>query len=134
MSREELERLVRESDKQRYAFSTDGTKIRANQGHSVPVDLRLPPAEPPATLYHGTVEKFMASIESVGLTAQARHHVHLSADRHTAFKVGSRRGKVVMLEIDARAMRQAGHEFFVSDNGVWLTESVPPAYLGRLVE
>lgn len=132
LSREQLVYLVLKSDKQRYAFSADGRRIRANQGHSIPVDLELRAAVPPSTLYHGTVERFMASIETQGLTPQKRHHVHLSPDRQTALKVGSRRGTPVLLGIEAGRMHAAGHEFFVSENGVWLVAAVPPEYLGRL--
>lgn len=132
MTRDELEQLVREDDKQRYAFSEDGQKIRANQGHTVAVDLELSATEPPPELYHGTVARFLASIQTNGLTPQQRHHVHLSPDRQTAFKVGSRRGKPVLLIVDAKRMRDAGHEFFLSANGVWLVSSVPPEFLRRL--
>jgi putative RNA 2'-phosphotransferase len=134
LTQPELERLVAESDKKRFAFSADGSKIRANQGHSVKVDLQLLPATPPPELFHGTVERFIPSILSLGLMAQKRHHVHLSADRQTAFKVGSRRGQAVILRVDAAAMACSGHEFFVSENNVWLTESVPPEFLSRLPE
>jgi putative RNA 2'-phosphotransferase len=130
----ELDWLVSQSDKQRFAFSPDRRRIRASQGHSVPVDLKLGPAVPPARLFHGTVERFMESITALGLAPQQRHHVHLSADRHTAFKVGSRRGKAVVLSVDAGAMVRNGHAFFVSDNGVWLTDRVPPEFLTRLTE
>lgn len=129
LTRRELERVVSENDKKRFAFSPDGSKIRASQGHSVTVDLDLREAHPPELLYHGTVEKFLASILQKGLLPGGRHHVHLSQDRSTAFKVGSRRGNAIILEVHARQMKEDGHRFFLSDNGVWLTDSVPVEYL-----
>ncbi|MFJ8675881.1 RNA 2'-phosphotransferase [Streptomyces sp. NPDC093589] len=126
-SRAELESVVAESDKQRYAI--EGDLIRANQGHSVRVDLDLPTAEPPAHLFHGTVARSVAAIRDEGLRPMSRHAVHLSPDRETATRVGARRGKAVVLTIDAAAMHRAGHEFRVSANGVWLTERVPPEFL-----
>ncbi len=129
ITRAELDDIVRSSDKQRFALSPDGAKIRANQGHSVGVDLALAPAPPPAVLYHGTVDKVLASIRTGGLIKGARHHVHLSADRDTATKVGGRRGKPVILTVRADAMADAGHVFYRSANGVWLVEAVPPAFL-----
>jgi putative RNA 2'-phosphotransferase len=121
--------IVRTNDKQRFALSEDGTRIRANQGHSVKVDLALTPQQPPETLYHGTVEKFIDAIRSTGLQKGERHHVHLSPDLITATKVGQRRGKPVILTIRAAAMTDAGHPFFISDNGVWLTDTVPPEFI-----
>jgi putative RNA 2'-phosphotransferase len=129
MSRSSLESVVASNDKKRFAISDDGTRIRAVQGHSVQVDLGLRKAIPPKTLYHGTVDRFMDAIQEDGLKPMTRHHVHLSADRHTAFKVGSRRGKAVILEVDAARMADDGQEFFLSENGVWLTELVEPGYL-----
>ena len=105
--------------------------IRANQGHSVEVDLQLEEREPPEVLYHGTVERFLPSILAGGLNKGRRHHVHLSKDVETARKVGARRGKPVILKVDAGRMHGDGHKFFVSANGVWLTDSVPPSYLSR---
>jgi len=128
-TRKAMEELVRADSKGRYSFSADGERIRANQGHSVAVDLGLAPAEPPDRLYHGTVERFLQAILSEGLRPMERHHVHLSPDRQTASAVGARRGVPVILEVDARAMREAGHVFFRSDNGVWLTDVVPPGFL-----
>jgi putative RNA 2'-phosphotransferase len=128
-SRAELDAVVASSDKQRFAFSADGARIRANQGHSVAVDLALAPATPPDVLYHGTVDRFLASIRARGLVKGERHHVHLAADHDTAVKVGARRGKPVVLVVRAAAMVAAGHTFFVSANGVWLTDHVPPAFL-----
>ncbi|HEY1123189.1 MAG TPA: RNA 2'-phosphotransferase [Haloferula sp.] len=121
--------IVHTCDKQRFALSEDGTRIRANQGHSVTVDLALAPKQPPESLYHGTVEKFLSSIRSTGLQKGERHHVHLSPDLKTATKVGERRGKPVILTIRAAAMANAGHPFFISDNGVWLTDAVPPEFI-----
>ena len=122
---------VRDNDKQRFAVSDDGARVRARQGHSVPVDLGLEAVEPPPTLYHGTVEKFMDAIGREGLTRQTRQHVHLSPDRDTATIVARRRGKPVILRVDAGAMHAAGHAFFLSENGVWLTDAVPPEFLTR---
>lgn len=127
VTREELDHVVAANDKQR--FAVDGDRIRANQGHTVTVDLGLPPAEPPAYLYHGTVGRVLDVIRTEGLRAMARHHVHLSPDRETATRVGARRGVPVILSVDAGAMHRAGHIFHVSTNGVWLTESVPPQFL-----
>lgn len=129
ITRAQLEELVATSDKQRYAFSLDGSRIRANQGHSVPVELGLPPATPPALLFHGTVEAALPGIRAEGLRKGSRHDVHLSADRETAAKVGGRRGKPVILEIRAGAMAEAGHVFQCSANGVWLTAHVPPGFI-----
>ena len=128
-TRDELTQVVATSDKQRFALSPDGARIRANQGHSVEVELELAPAVPPATLYHGTVDRFLDSIRAHGLIKGERHHVHLSADLATAQKVGGRRGKPVVLVVRAADMVAAGHAFFVSANGVWLTEAVPAAFV-----
>jgi len=132
LSRQVLERAVAENDKKRFAFSEDGRRIRASQGHSVSVDLALEPIEPPELLYHGTVERFLESIREKGLVRGSRHHVHLSPDEATARKVGSRRGKPVILVVEAGRMHQAGYQFFRSANGVWLTESVPAEFLRGL--
>jgi putative RNA 2'-phosphotransferase len=131
MSREDLERLVRESDKQRFALSEDGRRIRANQGHSVEVELDLSPQTPPEKLYHGTVEGVLASIMATGMRKGLRHHVHLSSDVETAERVGSRRGKPVILEIQAGAMHREGHVFFLSSNGVWLVDHVPATFISE---
>jgi len=118
------------NDKQRFALSEDGLRIRANQGHSLKtVDLGLRPERPPRTLFHGTVDAFLASIREQGLLKRSRNHVHLSADRATAEKVGSRRGRPVTLEVASGEMSDAGIIFFLSANGVWLTEAVPPRFL-----
>jgi putative RNA 2'-phosphotransferase len=129
ISREELERVVATSDKKRFSISPDGLMIRANQGHSVSVELGLEPVKPPELLYHGTVERFLGSIRRKGLRRGERHHVHLSHDEATARRVGRRRGRPVVLVVEAGRMHRDGLEFFRSANGVWLTESVPPEYL-----
>ncbi|MFT3699057.1 MAG: RNA 2'-phosphotransferase [Kofleriaceae bacterium] len=129
LTRAELDELVATSDKKRFALSDDGTMIRANQGHSVEVDLDLPPATPPSRLFHGTVAQFLPSIQGKGLIKGERHHVHLSADLDTAKKVGGRRGKPEILIVHADDMVAAGHTFFVSDNGVWLTDHVPAEFI-----
>lgn len=127
VSRAELDRVVAENDKQR--FSIEGTRIRANQGHTVEVDLGLAVAEPPAYLFHGTVNRFLGAIRAEGLAPMSRHDVHLSADRETATRVGARRGRPVVLTVDAGAMHRDGYTFRLSANGVWLTAAVPPEYL-----
>ena len=129
ISRQELSEVVAINDKKRFSFSPDGLRIRANQGHSVTIDLGLVPVEPPELLYHGTVERFLDSIRARGLIRGKRHHVHLSANRETAASVGQRRGGPVVLVVEAGCMHREGHHFYQSENGVWLTESVPPAYL-----
>jgi putative RNA 2'-phosphotransferase len=126
---DELVECVETNDKQRFAFDVSGEMIRANQGHSAPVDLQLEERHPPEVLYHGTVERFLPAIFAEGLNKGKRHHVHLSKDVETARKVGARRGKPVVLEVDAGAMHRDGRKFFLSANGVWLTDSVPPGYL-----
>ncbi|MFA0963809.1 RNA 2'-phosphotransferase [Roseivirga sp. BDSF3-8] len=127
--REKLEFIVSHNNKQRFSFSEDGRKIRANQGHSIPVDLGLMPKEPPHSLFHGTADKNVASIMAGGLQRQSRHHVHLSADKATAKAVGMRYGKPVILTIHSRRMHEEGHVFFQSENGVWLTLEVPVSYI-----
>ena len=125
--RAELEELVRTNDKSRYAFDESGERIRASQGHSVPVDLELEPADPPPFLYHGTARRFLPSILEQGLHRGKRHHVHLSPDMETALKVGRRRGgEVAVLEIRSGEMPGP---FYRSANGVWLTEHVAAEYL-----
>lgn len=126
---ERLIEVVELNDKQRFEFTPDLGLIRARQGHSVEVELALEPATPPAVLYHGTVERFLGAIREGGLQKMKRHHVHLSAGQDTAAKVGARRGKPVILVIDAAAMASAGHVFMVTGNGVWLTETVPAGFI-----
>ena len=134
LTRAELHTVVAASDKQR--FTIDGTtdRIRANQGHSVDVDLGLPDAVPPEVLYHGTPTRNLPSIRIDGLRKRGRHAVHLSVDAATAHSVGARRGEHVVLEVRAGAMHQNGHRFAVSANGVWLTDVVPARYLRVLFE
>jgi putative RNA 2'-phosphotransferase len=134
ISREELDLVVAENDKQRFSFDSTGTLIRANQGHSVEVDLELEPMIPPDVLYHGTGSKSVESILETGLTKMSRHHVHLSADITTARTVGARHGQPAVFTIDASAMYQAGYAFYCSDNGVWLVDMVPIDYLKLLVD
>lgn len=129
LTRAELEAVVASSDKQRFSFDETKTRIRANQGHSVEIDLQLEPQTPPEVLYHGTGEKSVPAILELGLMKMSRHHVHLSQDIDTAHKVGSRHGRPVVLAIAADAMSQAGFTFYCSDNGVWLVDAVPPQYL-----
>ncbi|MBM9620538.1 RNA 2'-phosphotransferase [Streptomyces zhihengii] len=123
-TRAELDHVVAANDKKR--FTIDGDRIRANQGHTVEVDLGLPRSEPPEYLYHGTVARNLDAIRAEGLRPMSRHDVHLSPDRETATRVGARRGRPVVLPVHAGALHRAGHVFRVSANGVWLTSSVPP--------
>jgi putative RNA 2'-phosphotransferase len=132
VSYDELIECVETNDKKRFSFDGTGNLIRANQGHSVEVDLQLEKKEPPDVLFHGTVERFLASIMAEGLKKGRRHHVHLSRDVETARKVGARRGKPVILRVDAGAMHAQGFEFFLSVNGVWLTASVPAVFLSKM--
>ena len=126
---DELEEIVATNDKKRYEFSDDRKCIRARQGHSVDVDVELKECVPPDTLYHGTAARFVDSILREGITKQSRLHVHLSADAATAFKVGKRHGTPSVLMVDAAAMVSDGFKFYMSNNGVWLTEYVPTKYL-----
>lgn len=130
---DELVQVVANSDKQRFTFNDDRTKIRANQGHSLPVDLGLTPVEPPPTLYHGTAIRNISAIKKEGINKQARQHVHLSTHIDTAFKVGGRHGKPAILVIGAAKMHLYGHEFMQSKNGVWLTDHVPPQYIMDII-
>lgn len=129
ITRELLNEVVANNDKRRFSISADGARIRANQGHSVDVDLGLPQREPPGILFHGTVAKFFESIRRSGLIKGSRRHVHLSADKTTAEEVGQRRGQPIVLTVAADRMHRAGHAFLLSDNGVWLVEAVPVEYL-----
>ncbi|MFD5200013.1 RNA 2'-phosphotransferase [Streptomyces sp. NPDC058375] len=135
LSRAELDHAVATNDKRRFTVEgsagsgVEGDRIRANQGHTVAVDLDLPPTEPPAYLYHGTVARVMDAVRAEGLRPMTRHHVHLSPDRETATRVGARRGRPLVLTVDAGAMHRAGHVFRVSANGVWLADAVPPQFL-----
>jgi putative RNA 2'-phosphotransferase len=125
----ELREVVARNDKRRFGFDDSGERIRANQGHSVGVDLGLQPVEPPAVLYHGTGEAGVDAIRRAGLMRMNRHHVHLSPDRETAVRVGRRHGRPHVFAVAADRMHADGHVFYVSDNGVWLTDAVPPEYL-----
>jgi putative RNA 2'-phosphotransferase len=129
LSRAELEEVVATSDKQRFSLDETKTRIRANQGHSVEIDLELQSQTPPNVLYHGTGEQSVPVILQSGLLKMSRHHVHLSKDVETARKVGMRHGRPVILAIAAAEMHQAGFTFYCSDNGVWLVDAVPPQYL-----
>jgi putative RNA 2'-phosphotransferase len=131
LTREELTLVVEGNDKQRFSFDGAGTRIRANQGHSVEVDLQLERREPPDVLYHGTSAGAVAAILSGGLSRMGRHAVHLSTEAPTAQKVGSRHGRPVVLAVDAKAMYADGVAFTCSDNGVWLVDEVPAKYLRR---
>ena len=132
LTRAQLDAVVAANDKQRFGLSPDGQRIRARQGHSVPVQLDYAPATPPPHLWHGTTTRHLPGIRAQGLVRGQRHHVHLSADPDTARRVGQRHGPPVVLEVDAARMHAAGHVFFRTDNGVWLTDAVPPGFLGGL--
>jgi putative RNA 2'-phosphotransferase len=129
ISRSVLDDIVATNPKRRFAFSHDGARIRANQGHSVEVELGYQPQPPPDLLFHGTIAAVLPAIRTDGLSRMQRHHVHLSADAATATQVGGRRGPPVVLRVLAGRMRADGHTFYLSANGVWLTEAVPPAYI-----
>ena len=126
-----LEEIVRTDNKQRYSFNEDKTLIRANQGHSIPVDVELEEIEPPEYLYHGTGEKYRESIDAEGLKPKSRLYVHLSEDIETATKVGSRHGKPFVYLVSAGRMSRDGFRFYRSVNGVWLTKDVPAMYIKR---
>ena len=129
IERAELEEIVATNEKKRFAFSEEGRRIRASQGHSIEVSLGYAPQTPPPRLFHGTATRFVESIRAQGLQKMERHHVHLSAEEATARNVGQRYGKPVILVVNAGAMLGAGHTFFVSENGVWLTERVPVEFI-----
>lgn len=126
---EMLEEIVETDDKQRYSFNEDKTKIRANQGHSIDVDVELEEAIPPQYLYHGTATKYMDSILNTGLVPKSRLYVHLSADRETATNVGERHGKPIVFSIRSKCMHLQGYKFYKSQNGVWLTKNVPVEFM-----
>lgn len=132
LTQEQLEQIVSENPKRRFEFSEDQMLIRARQGHSITVDLGLDPMAPPTQLFHGTTQHVLASIRTQGLVRGQRHHVHLSADKATAKLVGGRRGKPVVLTVDAASMGNAGHVFYLTSNSVWLIDHVPPEYLSGL--
>ena len=129
MSRDELRRVVDDNDKQRFEWDEVDDRIRARQGHTVPVELDLPPMTPPALLFHGTARRSVGSILATGLDPRGRHHVHLSEDEATARRAGARRGEHTVLVVDAAAMAAAGHAFWRTSNGVWLTDEVPPQFI-----
>lgn len=129
MDLETLEEVVANNNKKRFAFNADKTMIRANQGHSIDIDLGYQPATPPASLYHGTAKKYIESIMRSGIQKRQRHHVHLSADLATAKSVGSRHGNPVILIIDTARMLADGISFYKSENDVWLTEHIDPKYI-----
>ena len=127
-----LKRIVAEDEKQRYSFNEDRTLIRANQGHSIPVDVELEEIIPPEILFHGTGEKYTASIDEQGLIPKSRLYVHLSEDKETAHKVGQRHGRPVIYEVKSGEMHDDGFVFYRSVNGVWLTKEVPVKYLNKI--
>lgn len=129
----DLEMIVYSDEKQRYSFNEDKTKIRANQGHSVNVDVGLEKCNPPTFLYHGTSQKYVESIDKFGLIPKERLYVHLSSDIQTAINVGKRHGKdIVVYRVNSLSMWQRGYEFYISKNGVFLTEGVPPMFLTKI--
>lgn len=133
ITRDQLDHVVHTNDKRRFAFSDDGRRIRAQQGHSVNVEYEYQPVTPPPTLYHGTATRNLEAILAEGLKPMSRTHVHLSGDHETAVKVGQRHGKPIVLLIDAAEMHKYGHSFFKTPNDVWLVECVPSQYLGQSV-
>lgn len=126
---QELEEVVATNSKQRFSFNADKTQIKANQGHSVSVDLNLEAVQPPTYLYHGTVAKFLDSIKENGILKGSRHHVHLSENKTTATDVGSRRGKPVILTVKSGKMHEDGYLFYCTENKVWLTDMIPSQYI-----
>lgn len=129
LTHELIEEAVETNSKKRFALNAERTQIRANQGHSVAIDLGLEPVEPPVVLYHGTATRFIDSIREQGLIRGSRSHVHLSADQTTAVDVGRRHGKPTVLTVNSSEMHKQGYEFFLSDNGVWLTTAVPSEFI-----
>jgi len=132
LTRDLIEIVVETNDKKRFSISKDGRKIRANQGHTIEINLDLKPVQPPDTLLHGTAQRFIKSIEAQGLCKMKRHHVHLTESKAVALSVGQRYGKPVILEIPASQMSKDGHLFFKTSNNVWLVEHVPVKYLKNL--
>lgn len=129
LTRELINTVVENNDKKRFLISEDGERIKANQGHSIEVKLKLEPVTPPDVLLHGTAERFLESILKEGLIKQRRHHVHLSETQKTALSVGSRYGKPVLLKVDSKKMHEDGFDFFKTENDVWLVDRVPAIYL-----
>ncbi|HBJ1650855.1 TPA: RNA 2'-phosphotransferase [Clostridium botulinum] len=132
ITKEDIERIVKDDDKQRYSFSSDKLNIRANQGHSININLELEEKEPPIVLYHGTSTKFLENILNEGIKKQKRQYVHLSNDIETATKVGKRHGELVILEVNTQQMHEQGNKFYLSKNGVWLTDFVPRKFINIL--
>lgn len=129
LDRELIEQVVATNNKKRFVISDDGQRIRANQGHSVEIDMEFEAVTPLSELFHGTATRFLDSIMETGLEKRSRQYVHMSADSTTAIDVGGRHGKPIVLVVDAAAMAAAGHEFYRSANGVWLTDHVPAQFL-----
>lgn len=125
----QLDTIVREDEKQRYSYNVDHTRIRANQGHSIPVNADLKEVQPPDILYHGTATRFVSSILEEGILSQTRLYVHLSQDKETATKVGSRHGEPYVFIIDTKQMYKDGYKFFLSENNIYLTKIIPTKYL-----
>ena len=132
LDREFLDEIVETNNKKRYSYNEDKTKIRANQGHSVSVDVELKETEPPEYLYHGTAERFADSIRNEGLKPMSRLYVHLSKDKETALNVGKRHGKPHIFRVQSGEMFRQGYRFYLSVNGVWLTANVPPKFLEEI--
>lgn len=132
-SMEILEEIVEKDNKQRYSFNEDKTLIRANQGHSVPVDVELEKAEPPEYLWHGTGEKYVSSIDKMGLVPKSRLYVHLSKDKETAVNVGKRHGRPIIYKVKSQDMIKKGYDFYLSKNGVWLTKKVPVEFMEKQI-
>ena len=131
LTKELINTVVETNDKKRFLISEDGERVKANQGHSIEVNLELEPVTPPEVLLHGTAERFLESILREGLTKQRRHHVHLSETQKTALSVGARYGKPVLLKVDSEQMHRDGFEFFKTENNVWLVDYVPTKYLSN---
>lgn len=131
ISMEQLEDIVYTDEKNRYSFNADKTLIRANQGHSIDVDVELLEMAPPDILYHGTATRFLDGIFAEGLKKQSRKYVHLSKDFDTAVKVGKRHGNPIVLKIDALRMWCDGYKFYIANNGVWLTDNIPVDYISK---
>lgn len=129
-----LKTIVETNNKKRFAFNENGDKIRASQGHSISIDLGYTPQKPPSVLFHGTAQQNVESILKNGIEKRSRQHVHLSADVDTALKVGQRHGKPIILQINSASMFEQNHSFFISENGVWLTDFVPSKYILKINE
>ena len=128
-TKEELDYVVENNSKKRLAYSEDGLQIRASQGHSIKIDLGYEAVTPPEFLFHGTATRFLESIRKTGLEKRNRHHVHLSSNEQTATSVGKRHGKLALLIVKSKKMHDAGFQFFVSENQVWLTNNVPVEFI-----